>query len=132
LLINKILVKGKKNVAENILYKTFNYLELKTKKNPILILEKCIKNIAPRVKLEANYLNKTSFQIPKILTSYYSTRLAIKWLVENSRIRSGKNMSFKLGSEILDSIKGLGNSIKKKEQMHRRAEANKAFIKFHN
>lgn len=132
LLINKILMKGKKNIAESILYKTFSHIELKTKKNPILILEKSIKNISPRVKLEANYVNKNTFQIPKILSTYYSTRLAIKWLVANSRLRYGKDMSFKLANEILDSLKGLGNSIKKKDQMHKRAEANKAFIKFHN
>jgi small subunit ribosomal protein S7 len=132
MLINKLLKKGKKNIAENILYKTLKLIELKTKKNPILILEKSIKNISPRVKLEATYLNKSIFQVPKILNLYYSTRIAIKWLIENSKKRSGKSMSIKLSNEIFDSLKGIGNSIKKRDEMHKRAEANKAFVKFNN
>ena len=132
MIINKILKKGKKNIAESILYKTLTLIELKTNKNPILILEKAIKNISPRVKLEATYVNKSTFQVPKILNLYYSTRIAIKWLIESSKKRSGKSMSVKLSNEVLDSLKGVGNSIKKREQIHRRAEANKAFIKFNN
>jgi small subunit ribosomal protein S7 len=132
MVINNLLKKGKKNIAENILYKAFMLIEFKTKKNPILILEKSIKNISPRVKLESTYLNKSTFQVPKILNVYYSTRIAIKWLIESSKKRSGKTMSIKLSNEVLDSFKGIGSSIKKKEQAHKRAEANKAFIKFNN
>ncbi len=132
MLINTILKKGKKNKAENILYDTFKLIELKTNKNPILILEKAIKNITPKVKIESVYINKTNFQIPKILNLYYSTKLAIKWLIKNSNARFGKNMSSKLTNEILDCLKGIGNSIKKRDQMHKKAELNKAFIKINN
>ena len=132
MLINNLLKKGKKSVAENIIYQSFILVESKINKNPILVFEKCIRNISPRVKLEATYLNKSTFQVPKILNIYYSTRLAIKWLIESSEKRSGKTMCIKLSNEILDSYKGIGSSIKKKEQSHKRAEANKAFIKFNN
>mgnify|MGYP003706067701 CR=1 FL=1 len=132
MLINNLLKKGKKSVAENIIYQSFILVESKINKNPILVFEKCIRNISPRVKLEATYLNKSTFQVPKILNIYYSTRLAIKWLIESSKKRSGKTMCIKLSNEILDSYKGIGSSIKKKEQSHKRAEANKAFIKFNN
>ena len=132
MLINNLLKKGKKSVAENIIYQAFILVESKINKNPILVFEKCIRNISPRVKLEATYLNKSTFQVPKILNIYYSTRLAIKWLIESSEKRSGKTMCIKLSNEILDSFKGIGSSIKKKEQSHKRAEANKAFIKFNN
>ena len=132
MLINNLLKKGKKSVAENIIYQAFILVESKINKNPILVFEKCIRNISPRVKLEATYLNKSTFQVPKILNIYFSTRLAIKWLIESSEKRSGKTMCIKLSNEILDSFKGIGSSIKKKEQSHKRAEANKAFIKFNN
>ena len=132
MLTNRLLKKGKKSVAENIIYQAFILVESKINKNPILVFEKCIRNISPRVKLEATYLNKSTFQVPKILNIYYSTRLAIKWLIESSKKRSGKTMCIKLSNEILDSYKGIGSSIKKKEQSHKRAEANKAFIKFNN
>ena len=120
------------SIKRRVIKKDFRYNKLKTKKNPILILEKSIKNISPRVKLEATYLNKSIFQVPKILNLYYSTRIAIKWLIENSKKRSGKSMSIKLSNEIFDSLKGIGNSIKKRDEMHKRAEANKAFVKFNN
>ena len=130
ILINKILKKGKKSIAEYIVYKAFELIELKINKNPIIILENAVKIISPRVRLESNYSNKNTYQIPKILNLYYSTNLAIKWLVESSKKRNGKTMYLKLANEILDTIKGSGNSIKKRDEMHKKAEANKAFVKF--
>ena len=132
LLINKILNKGKKNIAENILYNSFKLIELKTKRNPILITEKAIKNISPRVRLESVYINNNKFQVPKTLNLYYSTKLAIKWLVNSSKKRFGKSMDIKLSNEILDSFNNIGNSIKKKNEMHKKAELNKAYIKLNN
>jgi small subunit ribosomal protein S7 len=130
ILINKVLRKGKKSIAEYIVYKAFELIELKINKNPIYILEKAVKIVSPRVRLEANYSNKNVYQVPRILNLYYSTNLAIKWIIDSSKKRSGKTMYLKLSNEILDIIKGSGNSIKKRDEMHKKAEANKAFIKF--
>ncbi len=130
LLINRILKNGKKFLAKRIVYKSFEFIENKTQQNSILILEKAIRNISPRVQLKAKRIGGATYQVPTLLSRFSSTTLAIKWLVENSRKRTGKTMSLKLASELIDASKGLGNSIKKKDETHKMAEANKAFAHF--
>ena len=105
-------------------------MEYRTNQNPILILEKAIRNISPRVQLKAKRVGGATYQVPTLLNKYRSTNIAVRWLVEYSRKRSGKEMSLKLANEVLEAAKGLGNSIKKKEETHKMAEANKAFAQF--
>jgi len=130
LLVNRILKNGKKRLAKRIVYKAFEFIEFRTNQNPILLLEKAIRNISPRVQLKAKRVGGATYQVPTLLSKYRSTNIAIRWIVEFSRKRSGKGMSLKLANELLEAAKGLGNSIKKKEETHKMAEANKAFAQF--
>jgi small subunit ribosomal protein S7 len=130
LLVNRILKSGKKRLAKRIVYKAFEFIEFRTNQNPILILEKAIRNISPRVQLKAKRVGGATYQVPTLLNKYRATNIAISWLVQFSRKRSGKGMSLKLANELLEAAKGLGNAIKKKEETHKMAEANKAFAQF--
>ena len=130
LLINRILKSGKKFLAKRILYRAFDLVEYRTSQNPILVFEKAIRNISPRVLLKAKRVGGATYQVPTALTRYRSTNIAIKWLVDFSRKRPGKSMSLKLANEIVDASKGNGNAIRKKEESHKMAEANKAFAQF--
>ena len=130
LLVNRILKNGKKRLAKRIVYKAFEFIEFRTNQNPILILEKAIRNVSPRVQLKAKRVGGATYQVPTLLSKYRSTNVAVRWIVEFSRKRSGKGMSLKLANELLEAAKGLGNAIKKKEETHKMAEANKAFAQF--
>lgn len=130
LLVNRILKSGKKRLAKRIVYKAFDFIEFRTNQNPILILEKAIRNVSPRVQLKAKRVGGATYQVPTLLSKYRSTNIAVRWIVEFSRKRSGKGMSLKLANELLEAAKGLGNAIKKKEETHKMAEANKAFAQF--
>jgi len=130
LLVNRILKSGKKRLAKRIVYKAFDLIEFRTNQNPILVLEKAIRNISPRVQLKAKRVGGATYQVPTLLNKYRSTNIAIRWVVEFSKKRSGKGMSSKLANELLEAAKGLGNTIKKKEETHKMAEANKAFAQF--
>lgn len=130
LLINRILKKGKKRLAKRIVYQAFKLIESKTNQNPILILEKAIRNISPRVQLKAKRVGGATYQVPTLLNKFRATNIAIRWIVEFSRKRSGKGMIAKLANELLEGAKNGGNAIKKKDETHKMAEANKAFIQF--
>jgi small subunit ribosomal protein S7 len=130
LLINRILKSGKKRLARRIVYKAFELVEFRTNQNPILILEKAIRNISPRVQLKAKRVGGATYQVPTLLNKYRATNIAVKWVVDFSKRRSGKGMSLKLANELLEAAKGLGNSVKKKDETHKMAEANKAFAQF--
>jgi len=130
LLINRILKNGKKRLARRIVYKAFELIEFRTNQNPIQILEKAIRNISPRIQLKAKRVGGSTYQVPTLLTRFRATTTAVTWVVTFSRKRSGKGMSLKLANELLEAAKGLGNSIKKKEETHKMAEANKAFAQF--
>ncbi len=128
LLINKLLQNGKKSVAKKIVYDSLDIIFSKINKDPIFILEKSIKKISPKVQLKARRIGGANYQVPVILTRLKSTKIALKWLILFSRKRIGNSMSVKLANEILDIYKGIGNSLKKKEETHKMAEANKAFL----
>lgn len=128
LFINKLLKNGKKKLAFKIVANTFKFIQIRTKEDPLLIFEKAIKNISPKVQIKAKRIKGATYQVPSLLTKFRSTNLAIRWLIQYSIKRNGKNIATKLASEILDAVKGLGNAIKKKEETHKMAEANKAFL----
>jgi small subunit ribosomal protein S7 len=128
LLVNRILKKGKKRLAKRIVYKSFQLIELRTDQNPILVLEKAIRNVSPRVQLKAKRVAGATYQVPTLLNKFRSTNIAVRWIVEFSRKRSGKGMAINLANELLEGSKELGNAIKKKEETHKMAEANKAFL----
>lgn len=130
LLISRILQSGKKSLAQKIVYKTLEIISTKTEENPVLVLEKAVKNVTPQVEVKARRVGGSTYQVPLEIRAYRGTNVSLKWITEFARARSGKTMSVKLSNEILDAAKEVGNSIKRKEQTHKMAEANKAFAHF--
>ncbi len=129
LLLNRLLRKGKKRLAHGIIEKAFELIQLRTTQNPIFIFEKAVRNASPRVQLKAKRIGGATYQVPSLLSRFRSTNLAIKWIVEGSKKRSGKGISLKLANELIESAKGSSNAVRKKEETHKMAEANKAFAK---
>jgi small subunit ribosomal protein S7 len=127
LLVNRILKHGKKRLASRIVYKALELIKLRTNQNPILVFEKALRNVSPRVQVKARKIGGATYQVPVLLNKYKATHLAIRWIVEFSKKRSGKGTVIKLANELIDAAKGLGNSIKKREETHKIAESNKAY-----
>ena len=130
LLVSRILQSGKKSLAQRIVYKSLEIISSKTEENPILVLEKAVKNVTPQVEVKARRVGGSTYQVPIEIRAYRGTNVSLKWITEFPRARSGKTMSMKLANEIIDAAKETGNSIRKKEQTHKMAEANKAFAHF--
>ena len=130
LLVSRILKSGKKSIAQAIVYNSLEIISEKTEENPVLVLEKAVKNVTPQVEVKSRRVGGSTFQVPIEIRAYRGTKIALQWIKESAKGRSGKSMSFKLANEILDAVKDNGNAIKKKEQMHKMAEANKAFAHY--
>jgi small subunit ribosomal protein S7 len=130
LLISRILLSGKKSLAQKIVYKSLELISLKTEENPILVLEKAVKNVTPQVEVKARRVGGSTYQVPIEIRAYRGTNISLKWITEFARTRSGKSMSQKLANEIIDAAKESGNAMRRKEQTHKMAEANKAFAHF--
>ena len=130
LLITRILKSGKKSIAQKIVYDALEIVTTKTEENPILILEQAVKNMTPQVEVKARRVGGSTYQVPIEIRAYRGTNISLKWITEFARQRSGKSMAMKLSNEILDAAKETGNSVRKKEQTHKMADANKAFAHF--
>jgi small subunit ribosomal protein S7 len=130
LLVSRILKSGKKSIAQAIVYNSLEIISEKTEENPVLVLEKAVKNVTPQVEVKSRRVGGSTFQVPIEIRAYRGTNIALQWIKESAKGRSGKSMSFKLANEILDAVKDNGNAIKKKEQIHKMAEANKAFAHY--
>jgi len=130
LLVSRVLQSGKKSLAQKIVYNALELISKKTEENPVLILEKAVKNVTPQVEVKARRVGGSTYQVPIEIRAYRGTNISLKWLTEFARTRSGKSMSIKLSNEILDAAKETGNSVRKKEQTHKMADANKAFAHF--
>ena len=130
LLITRILKSGKKNLARNIVNGAFEIISTKTKQDPLVIFERAIKNASPIVEVKARRIGGSTYQVPVEVSGFRATNLSLRWLIRYARQRSGRTMTIKLASEIIDTANDIGNTIKKKEETHRMAEANKAFAHF--
>lgn len=128
--INKMMVKGKKRLAESILYGAFDIVREKTGNDPIEVFEKAIKNVAPVVEVKPRRVGGATYQVPVEVRPERRTALAIRWVVENARARGEYTMRERLAAELLDAANGVGASIKKKDDTHRMAEANRAFAHY--
>nr|QCI07409.1 ribosomal protein S7 [Leiomenia cribrosa] len=126
----RILKSGKKSLAQKIIYEALDIVKEKTSKNPLQILEKAIRNATPLVEVKARRVGGSTYQVPMEVRAYRGTNLALRWLTKFSSARSGKNMAFKLANEIIDASNENGNTIRKREETHRMAEANKAFAHY--
>jgi len=130
LLTQRILKSGKKTVAKSIVYGAFEIIKTKTNEDPLMVFEKAIKNASPVVEVKARRIGGSTYQVPIEVNAYRATNLSLKWLIDYSRERVGRTMAIKLASEIIDTANDIGNTVKKKEETHRMAEANKAFAHF--
>jgi small subunit ribosomal protein S7 len=130
LLVTRILKAGKKNLAQNIVNEAFDIIKSKTNEDPLSIFEKAIRNASPVVEVKARRIGGSTYQVPIEVSSFRATNLALRWIIQYSRQRIGRTMSIKLASEIIDTANDIGNTIKKKEETHKMADANKAFAHF--
>ena len=129
-LINKMMIDGKRGVAQTILYSAFEIVEAKTGKPAMEVLDQAMENIMPVLELKARRVGGQNYQVPVETSEERKRTLGIRWLVQYSRLRNEKSMEEKLAAEIIDAYNNAGGAIKKKDEMHRMAEANKAFAHF--
>jgi len=128
--MNHLMVSGKKSVAEKIVYGALDLVEERTKRDPIEIFDEALENIAPHVEVKARRVGGATYQVPVEVRPSRRHALAMRWLVEYSRNRSEKSMAQRLAGELADAAENRGNAVKKREDVHRMAEANKAFSHF--
>ena len=126
----RILKSGKKSLAQKIIYKSLDIIKERTSNDPLEILEKAIRNTTPLVEVKARRVGGSTYQVPMEIRAYRGTNLALRWLTQFAKKRSGKNMATKLANEIVDASNDNGNTIRKREETHRMAEANKAFAHY--
>lgn len=129
-LINKVLASGQRSVAERICYDALERVHQKTKRNPLEIFDQAVKNITPLVEVRARRVGGANYQVPIEVRPERRSSLAIRWLVQYSRARGERTMSERLAAEIMDAANGTGGAVKKREDTHRMAEANKAFAHY--
>ena len=130
LLITRILKSGKKTIAKKIVYEAFEIIKQKTNEDPLTIFEKVICKGSPIVEVKARRIGGSTYQVPIEVSSFRATNLSLRWIIQYSKQRVGRSMSIKLANEIIDTANEVGNTIKKREEIHRMAEANKAFAHF--
>lgn len=128
--INKLVYDGKKTKAERIFYTSIEAAAQKVKKQPMEVFETIIRNVSPLMEVKARRVGGATYQVPIEVSRERATALAMKWLRESSRVRAGKSMVEKLTAEMLEAFSGTGGAMKKREDMHKTAEANKAFAHF--
>ena len=128
--INYLLKKGIKGTAEKIFYTSLDIVQEKTKKDPVDIFKKALNNAAPHVEVKSRRIGGATYQVPIEVPSSRQFYLSSHWIIESAKNKSGSNMSNRLASEIIAASNNEGNAIKKKEDTHRKAEANKAFAHF--
>ena len=129
-LINNIMLDGKKGVAQKIVYGAFNRIEASTGENPVDVFEKAMNNIMPVLEVKAKRIGGATYQVPIEVKPERRQALALRWLTAFSRKRSEKTQEERLANELMDAANNTGASVKRKEEMHRMAEANKAFAHY--
>jgi small subunit ribosomal protein S7 len=128
--INSLMLDGKKTVAEKIVYRTFEIIKEKSQQDPLEVFNEAIKNVKPNLEVKSRRVGGATYQVPVEVRSDRAQALAIRWLIESSKKRGDKTMQERLSKEFLDASTNKGNAIKKKEDTHKMAEANKAFAHF--
>ena len=129
-LINTIMLDGKKGIAQTILYEAFDMVKDKTGEEPLTVFEKALENIKPSLEVKSRRVGGSNYQVPVEVTPARSQALGLRWLVRYARLRGGKGMAENLANEITDAYNGTGAAVKKREDTHRMAEANKAFAHY--
>jgi len=129
-LINRMMIDGKRGVAQKILYDAFNIIAERTGRDPMEVFEEALKNIMPVLEVRARRVGGANYQVPVEVRPERRTTLGLRWLVQYSRQRGEKTMQERLAAEIMDAANNTGGSVKRREDMHKMAEANKAFAHY--
>jgi small subunit ribosomal protein S7 len=125
--MNSIMYEGKKSVAESIVYGALDIIEGKTKQNPIQVFQQALDNVMPSIEVRSRRVGGATYQVPVEVRSVRRQALGIRWIITAARERNEKTMTERLSAELLDASNGRGNAVKKREDVHRMAEANRAF-----
>jgi small subunit ribosomal protein S7 len=128
--INKLMLRGKKSLSERIFYGSMDMIAKKTGKDPLKVFRQAMDNVAPQVEVRPRRVGGATYQVPMEVRPDRKRSLAMRWLIGFTRKRSGKTMMEKLANELMDAAQGVGASVKKREDTHKMAEANKAFAHY--
>ena len=129
-LINKVLESGKRSTAERIVYDALENCRAKTEVDPVITLKRALDNVKPAVEVRSRRVGGATYQVPVEVKAARSMTLGLRWLVDNARLRREKSMAERLANEMIDASNGLGAAVKKREDTHKMAEANKAFAHY--
>ncbi|ADJ26401.1 ribosomal protein S7 [Dehalogenimonas lykanthroporepellens BL-DC-9] len=129
-MINRLMYSGKKSTAERVVYDAMTIIAEQEGKDAVTLVEQAIKNITPLIEVKARRVGGANYQVPVEVRPDRAFSLALRWLAKYSRARTGKSMSEKLAAELSDAAKGLGSAVKKREETHKMAEANRAFAHY--
>ena len=129
-LVNAIMLDGKKGTAQKILYEAFEIVEKQTGKNAMDVYNEALKNISPALEVKSRRVGGSNYQVPNEVSDERSQALALRWIVNYAKLRNGKGMAINLANEIMDASNGVGGAVKKREDTHKMAEANKAFAHY--
>ncbi len=129
-IINKLLQRGKKSTAERIMYNSLDIIETQTSRNPVDTLEQALHNVTPMLEVKPRRVGGATYQVPVEIRGDRRNSLAVRWLINAARARSGHAMAEKLAGEIMDAARNQGATVKRREDTHRMAEANKAFAHY--
>ena len=129
-LINTIMLYGKKGIAQTIVYDAFEQVKTKTGSDPLEVFTKAMENIKPELEVKSRRVGGSNYQVPTEVSPARSQSLGLRWLTKYARERGGRGMAINLANEIMDAANGTGGAVKKREDTHRMAEANKAFAHY--
>ena len=128
--INQVMSNGKKTVAQKIVYGAFDLIKNQTKKNPLEVFRLAIQNVSPVLEVKPKRVGGATYQVPMEVKGNRKLSLAMKWMINSAKDKKGKAMKFKLADELIEASENKGNSVRKKENAHKMAEANRAFAHF--
>lgn len=128
--INRVMISGKKGLAEKIVYSALDIVERQAHQNPVDIFDQAMRNVTPVLEVKPRRVGGATYQVPVEIRGERRTSLAMRWLISTARNRTGRSMAEKLASELLDASRGQGGTVKRREDVHRMAEANKAFAHY--
>jgi small subunit ribosomal protein S7 len=130
MMIRRLMLDGKKSLASKILYDAFQIVEEKTNADPLETFEQAVRNVTPLVQVKARRVGGATYQVPMEVRPERGTSLALRWLAQYTRSRSGKTMAMRFANEIMDAANETGSTVRKREETHKMAEANKAFAHY--
>lgn len=128
--INRMMYGGKRSLSQSIMYGALDIVEERVKRNPVDVFEQALRNVTPAVEVKPMRVGGSTYQVPIEVPHDRAVSVAMRWLLESARNRGGRNMAEKLANELMDALNGQGSAVKKKDDTHRMAEANRAFAHF--